>query len=48
MGTIEGVPRVIRTWLCTFLCDQLLHSKRGLQSDAFSTSLRILLLLVSL
>ena len=39
MDTMEGVYRVIRPWLCIFLCDQLLHFERGLESDSFSTSI---------
>lgn len=31
IGTMEGVSGVIRPWLCTFLCDQLLHFGRGLE-----------------
>ena len=38
MGTMEGVSRVIRPWLCSFLCDQLLHSRCGLEYDSLSTS----------
>lgn len=38
MDTIEGVSRVIRTWLCTFLFDQLLHFGHGSEYISHSPS----------
>lgn len=36
MGTIEGVSRIIKPYLCTFLCDQVLHYRHGLVYDSLS------------
>ena len=36
--TIEGVSRVVRPWLCTFICDQLLHFGHDLHYDSLSPS----------
>ena len=35
---MERISRVIRPWLCAYLCDQLLHFGRGLEYDSLSTS----------
>ena len=39
IGTMEGVSRVIRPWLCTFICDQLLHFGHDLEYDSLSPSM---------
>jgi len=38
MDPMEGVFRVIRPWLCTFLCDKLFHFGHSLEYDSLSTS----------
>ena len=34
IGTKERVSRVIRPWLCTFICDQLLNFGHDLEYDS--------------
>ena len=36
MEPMEGVSTVSRPWLCTYLCDQLLHFGYGLECDSLS------------
>lgn len=39
LGTMEGVSIVIRPWLCTLICDELLHSRQDLECDSIFMSM---------
>lgn len=41
MDTVEGVSRVTRPWLCTFICDKLYNFGFGLENDLLSTSIYV-------